>query len=51
MKLQDFFGDVVENKINGQLNTNIRRRALARAGISTDDLLEMEVKKFKRKVL
>lgn len=43
MKLKDLLGTVVENKRNGQLTTSFKKCNLKRAGISKDDLLNMNI--------
>lgn len=43
MKLKYFLSNVVENKRNGQLNTCIKKNKLKKAGISKDDLLNVNV--------
>jgi hypothetical protein len=43
MKLKEFLGEVIENKANGQKNTCFKKRELKEAGISSDDLLNMNV--------
>ena len=49
MKLKELMGKVIENKKNGQLNTSIKKTKLKEAGISKEDLLEMNVdRKLKR---
>jgi hypothetical protein len=49
MKLKEFLGEVIENKANGQLNTCFKKGKLKEAGISDDDLLnlDIDVKLFK----
>ena len=43
MKLKDVLSKVVENKKNGQLNTCIRKTKLKEAGISEEDLFNMNI--------
>ena len=51
MKLKDLLGKVVENKKNGQLNTNLKKNILKKAGISKDDLLNMKIDTKMRRLL
>ena len=44
MKLKDFLSNVVENKNNGQLNTCLKKNQLKKAGISQEELLNMNIK-------
>ena len=43
-------GEVTENKLNRQLNTNFRKKVMAEHGISKEDLLELEIKKIRRTI-
>lgn len=43
MKLKDILSKVVENKKNGQLNTCIKKNQLKKAGMSKDDLFNMNI--------
>jgi hypothetical protein len=51
MKLKDILGNVVENKTNGQWTTSIKKNQLKKAGISRDDLLNMQVDSKLKKCL
>ena len=52
MKLKDILSKVVENKRNGQLNTCIKKNQLKKAGISKEDLFNLQIdSKFKRLLL
>ena len=43
MKLKDLLSRVVENKVNGQFNTSIKKNQLKKVGISKDELLNMNI--------
>ena len=43
MKLKDVLSKVVENKKNGQLNTCLKKNQLKKAGISKEELLNMNL--------
>jgi len=43
MKLKDVLSKVVQNKSNGQLNTCIKKSKLKEAGLSKDDLFDMNL--------
>jgi len=43
MKLKDVLGKVVENKKNGQFNTNIKKNSLRKVGISKEELFNMDI--------
>lgn len=51
MKLKDLMSKVVENKKNGQLNTCIKKNQLKKAGISKDELLDMNIDFKLKKIL
>ena len=51
MKLKDFLSKVVENKNNGQLNTCIKKNQLKKAGISKEELLNMNLDVKLKKLL
>jgi len=49
MKLKDILSSISKNKSNGQLTTCIRKGNLKKAGMTEDELLEMNIdKKLKR---
>ena len=43
MKLKDLLSKVSENKTNGQLVTCLRKNKMRKAGISKEDLLNMNI--------
>lgn len=51
MKLSDVLGKVVQNKKNGQQITTIRKNKLKKAGLSTKDLMDMEMDCDFKKIL
>jgi len=51
MKLKELFSKVVENKKNGQLNTCFKKNQLKKAGISKEELLDMNVDFKLKKIL
>jgi len=50
MKLKDYFGAIINNKSNGQLNVSLRKGQLKKSGVSKEELFDMEVN-FKLKKL
>ena len=51
MKLKDFLSRVVENKKNGQLNVALKKNKLKQAGISKEELLNMNIDNKLKKIL
>ena len=43
MKLKDYLGKIITNKRNGQLNVSLKKGQLKKAGISKEQLFNMEV--------
>jgi hypothetical protein len=49
MKLKDFLGKVVKNKRNGQLTTTFKKNQMKKSGVSIDELMDIDLRKFKLK--
>jgi hypothetical protein len=51
MKLKDFLSKVIENQKNGQLNVALKKTKLKEAGISKEELFDMNVDTKLKKLL